>query len=70
MSKFQYFCLQHFNWRKENDIDTILDEDWSAYERDYKFWTEGRDKEGKPREYFQSCCNGLNYIRSDSMSLH
>ncbi len=35
-------------WRKENKIDTILNEDWESFERDYRFEIQGCDKGGRP----------------------
>jgi len=35
-------------WRKENDIDKILDEKYSVFENDFKTYFEGCDREGRP----------------------
>lgn len=39
---------QNINWRKENKIDTILTEDWSDFERDFRADIQGCDLEGRP----------------------
>jgi len=39
---------ENLKWRKENNMDTILDEDFSELDRDYPFQIEYEDKEGKP----------------------
>jgi hypothetical protein len=43
--------LEHIKWWKENRMDIIHDEDWSEF-AESKFWTEGRDKEGRPSKIF------------------
>ncbi|CAL8112988.1 unnamed protein product [Orchesella dallaii] len=37
---------QNLKWRKENNMDTILTEDFSELERDYPFQIDYQDKEG------------------------
>jgi hypothetical protein len=32
-------------------MDTIHDEDWSDFIQRYKFWTEAKDKQGRPSEF-------------------
>lgn len=35
-------------WREENDIDNILDEDFSDFDNEYRSYLEGCDKDGRP----------------------
>jgi hypothetical protein len=39
--------MQHLNWRKENGMDTIHDEDWSDFTNDYYYNLDGTDREGR-----------------------
>jgi len=39
---------QNMNWRRDNKMDGILKEDWSEYRKQYKYWIDGVDKEGRP----------------------
>jgi hypothetical protein len=49
--------MDNVKWRKENNMDTIHQEDFSDIEKDYKYHLESRDKEGKPLLYV----NGGNW---------
>jgi len=40
--------LANLVWRQENRIDTILSEDWSDMDDEYKYTVEGCSREGKP----------------------
>jgi len=40
--------LQHFEWRKENRIDQLDDEDWSDFQENFPWNLDGVDKEGRP----------------------
>jgi len=40
--------LDNLKWRKENDIDSLLSEDFSDFERDYPYTTDTHDKMGRP----------------------
>ncbi|OXA39683.1 Patellin-4 [Folsomia candida] len=40
--------VTNFIWRDENKIDSILDEDWTEFNKDYRVNVEGCDMEGKP----------------------
>ncbi|XP_035714226.1 SEC14-like protein 2 isoform X2 [Folsomia candida] len=44
----ELMLINNLEWRKENGIDTILDEDWSDFEKDFPFDIQGCDKEGRP----------------------
>ncbi|XP_035711377.1 phosphatidylinositol/phosphatidylcholine transfer protein SFH12-like isoform X1 [Folsomia candida] len=39
---------EHIRWRSENQIDSILSEDWDDFDREYRIYIEGCDKDGKP----------------------
>jgi len=39
---------EHIEWRKENDMDNIHNEDWSDMTKDYPYEVYGYDKEGRP----------------------
>jgi len=41
-------------WREENKMDKILTEDFSDFESNFKMWTEGRDRRGKPILYYEA----------------
>jgi len=43
--------LNDVKWREDTNMDTISQEDWSDYDREYKYHLESRDKEGKPVLY-------------------
>jgi len=45
------FCLQHFEWRKEKDIDNILQEDFSYWEDEFPYYTDGVDFVGRPGKF-------------------
>ncbi|XP_021951362.1 SEC14-like protein 2 [Folsomia candida] len=40
--------MQNVAWRKENQMDNVLKEDWSDFRKEYKYWIDGVDKEGRP----------------------
>jgi len=40
--------LDHVQWRKENNIDSILSENWEDFNFEYRVHVEGCDKEDKP----------------------
>lgn len=40
--------LENLRWRKDNKMDTILEEDWSKFEEKFPYFVEGCDKEGRP----------------------
>ncbi|XP_035712428.1 SEC14-like protein 2 [Folsomia candida] len=40
--------LKDIQWREDNDIDHILQEDWSDYDREFRVLVEGCDKTGRP----------------------
>jgi len=40
--------MKALKWRKENDMDNILNEDWSAIAHQFPFYMDGYDKEGRP----------------------
>ncbi|XP_021959846.2 SEC14-like protein 2 [Folsomia candida] len=40
--------LKDVQWREDNDIDHILQEDWSDFDREYRVLVEGCDKSGRP----------------------
>ncbi|XP_035712244.1 SEC14-like protein 2 [Folsomia candida] len=40
--------LKDVQWREDNDIDHILQEDWSDFDREYRVLIEGCDKTGRP----------------------
>jgi len=40
--------LQNLEWRKENNMDDILNEDFSDFQGEYRYSIEGCDKEGRP----------------------
>ncbi|XP_021962022.1 SEC14-like protein 2 isoform X2 [Folsomia candida] len=40
--------LEDIQWREENDIDNILHEDWSDFDREFRVNVEGCDKTGRP----------------------
>ncbi|ODM98130.1 SEC14-like protein 2 [Orchesella cincta] len=40
--------LDNLKWREENDIDNLLSEDFSDFERDYPYTTDTYDKTGRP----------------------
>ncbi|OXA47457.1 Patellin-2 [Folsomia candida] len=42
------FFLKNVQWREDNDIDHILQEDWSDFDREYRVFVEGCDKSGRP----------------------
>lgn len=39
---------QNLDWRKKNGMDSILDEDFSDMESDYKYFIDGFDYQGRP----------------------
>ncbi|XP_021953391.2 SEC14-like protein 4 [Folsomia candida] len=39
---------ENLEWRKENDMENILNEDWSDFESNYPIELQGCDKEGRP----------------------
>lgn len=43
-----FFYTQNLEWRKENDMENILNEDWSDFESNYPIELQGCDKEGRP----------------------
>lgn len=40
--------MQNVKWREENNIDNILEEDWSDFDKDYRISVEGCDKSSRP----------------------
>ncbi|XP_021965857.1 SEC14-like protein 2 [Folsomia candida] len=40
--------VMNFNWRDENKIDSIFEDDWTQFNKDYRISVEGCDAEGKP----------------------
>lgn len=46
-AKAEKKLLKNVQWRKENKIDSILEEDWKYYDEEYRYFVEGCDKEGK-----------------------
>ncbi|XP_021968240.1 SEC14-like protein 2 [Folsomia candida] len=40
--------MENLQWRKDNDIDNILTEDWSDFEAAFPYEIHGCDKEGRP----------------------
>ncbi|OXA53320.1 SEC14-like protein 4 [Folsomia candida] len=40
--------LKNLDWRKKNGMDSILDEDFSDMESDYKYFIDGFDYQGRP----------------------
>lgn len=43
--------FQSLAWRKQNRIDTIHDEDWTKFKKQYPYYLSQYDKEGKPGTY-------------------
>jgi hypothetical protein len=41
-------------WREKNKMDTIHEEDWVQFERDYRFAIEGCDKEGRSGKFISN----------------
>lgn len=40
--------FQNIDWRTENRIDNVLNEDFTDLEEDYRFYIEGHDFQGRP----------------------
>jgi hypothetical protein len=40
--------MQNVAWRKQEHMDNVLGEDWSEFRKQYKYWIDGVDKEGRP----------------------
>lgn len=40
--------MQNLRFREENNLDGILNEDWSDVESDFPYSTDTYDKEGRP----------------------
>jgi len=51
ISDAQKMLLDYIDWRAENNLDTIHEEDFSDLARDYKYYLESRTKDGKPTLY-------------------
>jgi len=51
--------LKNLKWREDNKMDSILDEDFSDFEADYKTWNEWRTKTGKPIWYFETATHDV-----------
>lgn len=39
---------RNLKWRKENQLDHILEEDWDNFEKEYQYEVQGCDKGGRP----------------------
>lgn len=39
---------ENLRWRRDNKIDTIQEEDWSDFTKDYPYSVDGFDKDGRP----------------------
>jgi len=44
----EQMLLDNLKWREENSLDTIHEEDWSEFEKVYRYAIEGCDKVGRP----------------------
>ncbi|XP_021952264.1 SEC14-like protein 4 [Folsomia candida] len=49
-------------WRKQNRIDTIHDEDWTKFKKQYPYYLSQYDKEGKPVLYLHPAAWDLRKI--------
>ncbi len=53
--------FQNLAWRKENDIDNILNESWTDLDTEFKFLIDGCDHEGRPTAVVS--CKKLNELQ-------
>jgi hypothetical protein len=40
--------IKHLDWRKENNVDNILNEDFSYWMQQFPVYSDGKDFQGKP----------------------
>jgi hypothetical protein len=51
--------MQNFAWRKEHDMDNILNEDFTEWEKRHPFYFSTYDHEGRPGSCHAKTCSFL-----------
>lgn len=45
--------MNNLKWREDNRMDSILEEDFSDFEEDFKYWIKAFSYDGKPSKFMK-----------------